>query len=161
MRRMALACILCAVAMFGCREDMLYQEIGTTSAARHVLIAGEQTDFKNRVVEEVVDRLDTGEYFFRVAGLDDLDEYSIDEYGAIVLATWYSQGKLADKRAARFVRRHSSDRRIIVFYTHGGSFALPAAKQPKIEVDAVGSPSRNARVARTAKALAARIEARF
>jgi hypothetical protein len=37
-----------------------------------VLIVGESTPFKEAVVTRVVTALDTGEYCFRIAGLDEL-----------------------------------------------------------------------------------------
>jgi hypothetical protein len=144
-----------------CKDDMTPREAGDSSSPRHVLIAGESTSFKNRVVGELIERLSTGEYYFRITGLDRLEEEDPHDYGAIVVATWYSQKKIADKRASRYIRRRDGDSRLIVLYTHGGGRTLPRSMRPELDVDAVGSPSRDSRVAETVEELVELIQAKF
>lgn len=160
MKRLGIV-IICLVVLAGCRSDMVPREIGEEASPRRVLIVGESTPFKEAVVTRVVMALDTGEYYFRIAGLDELASLDPGDFGAVVLATWYSQGKLVDKRVNGFVERYAGHASVIVFYTHGGGESLPADRKAQVPVDAVSSPSRDDRVASVAEELVRLIDKLF
>jgi hypothetical protein len=153
--------ILCALSAYGCRTDMLLMEQGDPSSARKVLIAGESTPFKEKAVKSVVQKLGTLEYYFKIEGTQLLEEQDRERFGAILLATWYSQKKIMDQRVIDFLAADPRNPKVIVLYTHGGQASLPDSLKPDVQVDAVSSPSLDERVETAADSLAFLIRNRW
>ena len=80
MPRTILVCLIGAIALLGCRTNMATFEAGDANSARKVLIAGESSEFKERVVAGVIDRLGTQDWYFRIVGLDQLGAEQTEAY---------------------------------------------------------------------------------
>lgn len=159
----ALIVMASTLALIGCREDIEPFEVGNPSSERRVLVAAEQTTFKEAVVNRVLEDVGTDDIYFNVVGLDALEEEEAAHYGAVLLVCWYSGGRV-DRRATGFIRdtRRRDRDRIIVFYTAGAESPLPeAARRELHDVDAIGSVSRRAKIEQSAQEIAARINSKL
>jgi hypothetical protein len=139
---------------------MTPSEAGNVNGARKVLIAGEASAFKQNVVVKVIETLGTRDWYFRIIGLDQLEEQETGPYGAILLVAAYRAGKI-DGRVSRYLAKDPTNPKVIVFYTSGSEAEKPASTKPDIRVDAVCSASRYDRADRRAGQLAALLEKRF
>lgn len=161
MRNIAIACVIGLLFTAGCQDEMDYLEKGSASAQRKVLIAGTASEFKQDVVDRVIESLGTEDYYFRVIGLDRLKREDTGKYGAIILVARFAAAKL-DRRVSRFLEEDPNNPKVIVFYTIGSEEAgVQDWAKPDIKVDTVTSASLPARVKERADELSALIEARF
>lgn len=98
MVKMVVMVLAAAVFFLGCYKDMEPFEAGDSSAEQKVLIAAEDTDFKRKVVDTVLENLGTGERYFRIIGLGQLKDADTDRYEAVVLISAVKAGKLDGPR---------------------------------------------------------------
>ena len=159
MGKNVLMMMACAVLAAGCASNMTPSEAGSPEAARKVLIAGETSAFKSKVVAQVIENLGTRDWYFRMIGLDRLAEQETSRYGAILLVASQRAGRM-DNRVSSYLSNNPSDPKVIIFLTRGSEPAGERVK-PVMGVDAVSSASRDDGVERRAKELAALIEKRF
>lgn len=160
MKRIATVALVGMISILGCRTNMSQFEAGKRDAEAKVLIAGEDTSFKRKVVNRLIETLGTRDHFFRVIGLDALAEQEVGSYGAIVLLAGFRAGRL-DARIGRFLADDPSNPRVIVFYTRGTEDPMPERSKPKLLVDSLSSASRDDRVERRALELADLVEQRL
>jgi hypothetical protein len=151
---------LALLFVFGCRTNMAPLEAGSVTATRRVLIAGEDTPFKRKVVARLIEDLGTRDWYFRIVGLDQADGQENERYGAIVLIAGYRAGRI-DQRVSRFLRKDPTSPRVVVFYTRGTEDPMPDRSKPDLKVDSISSASRDDRVELRAGQLAALIAKRF
>ena len=145
---------------FGCVGDMKTMEKGDGNASRKVLIAGTESDFKEKVVEAVVQKLMPGEYYVKITGLGSLEQEDLSPYGAIVLIGPMMAGRI-DRHITGWLKDHPSDPRAIVFYTRGSDDPQPEWAKPKLGVDAVSGASVDSRVDQHTEELVSLIGKRF
>jgi hypothetical protein len=160
MRKIAAAGAMVLLVALGCRTNMATFEAGDPGSPRRVLVAGEQTGFKKHVVEKLIEKLGTEDWYFRVIGLDKLAEEDAGRYGAILLLAGYRAGRI-DERVTSFLEKDPTDPKIVVLYTRGTEEPLPERSKPDLRVDAISSASREDREDLRAGELAALIEKRF
>jgi hypothetical protein len=160
LRILVVAAAAAALVLGGCREYLSSAEQGDPGNAQRVLIAGERTAFKSAVVESVIGKLGTSEYYFRIIGLDGLDAEDAAAYGAILLISSMQAGKL-DHSVLGFLGKDPENPKVIVFYTRGTEDPLPERSKPDLRVDVVTSASRDDRVATRADELATLMASRF
>jgi hypothetical protein len=160
MRKIAIIGLVGLLCVFGCKTNMIPSEAGDPNGARRVLIAGEDTAFKRKVVAKVIEKLVTQDWHFRIIGLSQLAEQETGQYGAVLLAAGYRAGRI-DERVSSFLLKNPTSPRVIVFYTRGTEDPMPDWSKPDIRVDSVSSASRDDRVELRAGQLAALIEERF
>lgn len=146
--------------VLGCASNMTPSEAGSTDAARKVLIAGDSSEFKLQVVARLMENLGTRDWYFRIVGLDRLEEQETEQFGAILLVAAFRAGHL-DKRVSSCLRKDPSNPKVVVFFTRGTEDPMPERVRPDIRVDAVSSASRADRVEGRAEELAALIRKRF
>ena len=92
---------LAALGMPSCNPSRLtVREINTSSLEKKILIAAWKTDFKDAVVEKLVQGLRSGPYYIRVVDVRDLDAESMQTYTAAVLldSCWAWSLSAATKR---------------------------------------------------------------
>jgi hypothetical protein len=154
------AMVLLVLMLLGCRTNMASSEAGDPGSSRRVLIAGEQTDFKSHVVEAMIAKLGTKQWYFRIIGLDQLAQQDTGQYGAILLLAGYRAGRI-DERVASFLEKDPTDPKIVVFYTRGTEDPMPERSKPDLRVDAISSASKKDREELRAGELAELIEKRF
>ena len=160
MQRIVCVGLAAALLIIGCASNMTPSEAGNADATKKVLIAGDSSAFKLQVVARLIDDLGTGDWYFRIVGLDRLEEQEAGQFGAILLVAAFKAGHL-DKRVSNYLRRDPSNPKVIVFFTRGTEDPMPEQKKPDIRVDAVSSASRADRVETRATELAALIRKRF
>ena len=160
MPRIVLASLIAVIVLSGCRTNMVPYEAGDANSPRKVLVAGEDTEFKRNVVARLIEALGTEEWYFRIIGLDQLEEQETEPYGAILLVAGYRAGRL-DERATDYLSRDPRNPKTILFFTRGTEDPMPEKNKPDIQIDAVSSASKDARVQQRAEELAALLEQRF
>jgi len=143
----------------GCQQDMQAAEEGAATAAKKVLIAGTASEFKAKVVEGIVSRLGTKDYYLRIIGLDALEKEDAGSFGAVLLVNACMAGKM-DGRVTRFLSKNPSNPKVIVFTSRGGE-GKPIDLAAGVRVDAVSSVSPAGDAGKKADELAALIRARF
>ncbi len=160
MRTITIVSLLGFIALFGCRTNLPRHEAGNAGNPRRVLVAGEDTAFKQAVLARVIEKLGTRDWYFRIVGLDSLQDEEPQRYGAILLMTAYRAGRL-DERVTRYLAGDPADSKLLLFYTRGGEDPLPERRLPDIRVDAISSASRKDLVESKAQELAVLLERKF
>jgi hypothetical protein len=160
MRNIALVGLLGFLLLPGCRTNMTRYEAGNADSAHKVLIAGEATAFKQAVVDGVIEKLGTRDWYFRVVGLDQLEAQETETFGAILLVAGYRAGRL-DERVIRYLAKDPTNPRVVLFFTRGSEDPMPEKYKPDVRVDAVSSASREDRVESRAQQLADLLRRRF
>jgi hypothetical protein len=166
MRRTVIAGLFILVSLFsaillsGCRTNMVPYEAGDVGNSRKVLIAGEASEFKKNVVAEVIESLGTEDWYFRIIGLDQLEQEDTEHYGAILLITAMQGGRMSEK-VITYLGQDPENPKMIVFFTRGSEDPLPEKYRLDIHVDAVSSASKDARVGLRAEQLVDLLERRF
>ena len=158
MVKMVVMVLAAAVFFLGCYEDMEPFEAGDSSAEQKVLIAAEDTDFKRKVVDTVLENLGTGERYFRIIGLSQLKDADTDRYEAVVLISAVKAGKL-DGSVKSFLENGTAKSKTVLFITAGGEVPVSELKEKLgIRVDAVSSASRDNRLEAKAEELKTLLE---
>jgi hypothetical protein len=160
MPKIVLISLIALVVFCGCWNDMVPYEAGAVDTPRKVLIAGEDSEFKRDVVARVIETLGTDEWYFRVIGLDQLQEQDTEPYGAILLVAAYRAGRL-DERVSTYLNTDPQNAKAILFFTRGTEDPMPEKNKPDIRIDAVSSASKDTRVEQRAEQLVALIEQRY
>ena len=160
MRRMPILCLVGLIALVGCKKNMPSYEAGNVKSARKVLVAGEDTAFKRRVVAKVIEKLGTQDWYFRIIGLDQLSTQEAEQYGAILLLAGV-QGGLLDERLTNYLKLDPTNEKLVLLYTRGVEGPLPESVKLDLQVDAVSSASRVDRMDMRAEQLAALLMRRF
>jgi hypothetical protein len=159
-RKIMLISFAAALLVLGCATNMTPSEAGNSDAARKVLIAGDSSAFKVKVVARLIEDLGTRDWYFRIIGLDRLKEQETGQFGAILLVGAFKAGHL-DKRVSSYLSKNPSNPKVVLFFTRGTEDPMPEQKKPDIRVDVVSSASRADRVETRAAELAALIKQRF
>ena len=160
MGRIAGVAALGAVLLVSCRTGMAPAEQGSAGARWRVLIAGESSGFKERVVAAAIEELGTREWYFRIVGLDQLKDQNLAQYGAILVVATMMGGSLGEP-ATRFLEVNAADPKVVLFFTRGGEGPIPEQWRLGPQADAVSSASRAEGVEGVARELAALLRAKF
>ncbi len=158
-----ITCLILAFAALGasCARDVKPSERGDPGAARRVLVAARDSDFKRTLLDRTVAALGAKNYYFRIVGLDALpQEEDTSAYGAVVLVGTFMAGRL-ERGVVDYARAHPADPRLIVFYTQGAEAPPSAGAREAVKCDVITSASAADRVGPKAEALAALIRSRF
>jgi hypothetical protein len=160
MPKIILVILTTVIVLCGCKTNMVPYEAGKADSPCKVLIAGEDSEFKRNVVTRVIEILGTEECFFRVIGLNQIQEQETEQYDAIILITAYRAGRL-DRRVTRYLSKDPQKAKTILFYTGESDDPMPEKNKPNIQVDAVSSASKDSRVDERAAQLVSLLEQRF
>ena len=164
MRKIIVTIIISFIGLFfvcSCTKDMEAFEKGNIETPQKVLIAGTDSEFKQNVVNKIIETLGTKDYYFKIIGLEQLDKEETKSYGAILLISSCMAGKI-DGRVTQFLQKDPTNQKVIFFYTIGDEDTPPSGKaKPDIEVDAITSASIPDRVEERADELVTLIEERF
>lgn len=156
-----LAGLLC---IMGCTTNMEPFEKGNSSNPKKVFIAAEDSGFKKAVVEAVIERLGTEEWYFRGAGLDHLDQLTdedLEQYGAVLIVCKMAGGRVESQGRA-FIDKERRNPKVVVFMTTGGDGTMPEGAQSDLNsVDAVSSASKTGYVEESSEKIAALLKERF
>lgn len=143
----------------GCATNLPLSEQGDPSSERKVLIAGENTAYKRQLAAETIRAAGTGDCYYRIVGLDQLEALDTAPYRAVVLLAGYRMGRL-DARVTKFLERNQTNDRVILLLTRSSDDPLPQNKAPRVKVDAISSASRADQLELRANQLALLIKSR-
>jgi len=160
MTRIVAVALLTLPLLWSCTTNMAVSEYGNPASDRKVLIAAESTAYKQQLVAETIRAVGTGNCYFRVLGLDQLEKLDGAPYRAVVLLAGYRAGRL-DNRVVAFLKRDPEDHKVILFFTRGSDDPLPPGRMPDVKVDSVSSASRSDKVEQRADQLATLIKERL
>ena len=114
MWRITLIALMALLLTIGCKNDMNSLEKGDPAAARKVLIAGTTSEFKQNVVDRVIEKLGVEDCYFKITGLDQLNKEEIDQFDAILLVARFAAGRM-DGRVTRFLEKYPANEKTVVF----------------------------------------------
>ena len=161
MKRLIVVAIAVIPLLIGCQTDMSHIERGNITSANKVLVVGTSSDFKQKVISQVMESKQLQQCYFNVIGLNQVDKVDTEPYQVILFVTTYMAGHL-DGRVTQFLQKDPLNAKIVVFYTVGDEDHPPSGRhKPDIRVDAVASASKSSRVQERADELVALIEKRF
>ncbi|MBN2354247.1 MAG: hypothetical protein JXD23_16885 [Spirochaetales bacterium] len=157
-----IGCLLLVTAALGfsCVRDVQPAERGAHGAARRVLIAARESDFKRMLLDRVIALLGDKDYYFKIVGLDAVALEDASPYGAVVLMGTFMARRL-ESRAVDYARAHHGDPRLIVFYTQGAETTPSDGVRTALGCDVITSASGADRVGLKAEELAGLIRSRF
>jgi hypothetical protein len=156
MNKYLLLAIAMTMVIAGCKQEPATLEFGNTTTAKKVLIAGDTSEFKQKVLDRLVQNLGTANYYIKCISLDDMRQEDQNVYGAIVLVNTLRAGRM-DQRVKNVLRDDPANKKLIIFTTHG----FEGDWQPKVQVDTVTSASMPDQVGKRADELAGFITKRF
>lgn len=126
-------------------------EVNDPTNHHRILIATQGSEFKDSLVQEVVNDLKTRPTFIRVIDISTLPQIKVEEWTVIIiLHTWENWKPQEDAKA--FIDRTKDKRRLIVLSTSGaGDFAIEG-------IDGITAASRLSEVSFQARKIIARVE---
>ncbi|MDD5065897.1 MAG: hypothetical protein PHF84_02500 [bacterium] len=147
--------------LFGCSTNMTSFEKGNITSPRKVLIAAEDSAFKKKVVDRLVDKLGTKDWYFRIIGLNQLSKEDSGQYGAIILICKVSMGSIPS-RVNTCLKKEQVKPKVVLFITSGSGDPLSGSIKTGIRgVDAVTSASLDGQAEKRADEIATQLIKRF
>ena len=139
MRKLCWGIIVClSLVVWGCASQPGAQfESGLAAmSGKKVLVATQETKFKQAVVSKIYDQLNQNSIYSRIVNVSRLKYLSADEYAAIVIINHCLAGR-PDPRVESFIDNHSQTNKIIMVTTGIGESWKPDVPG----VDAITSAS--------------------
>lgn len=158
MQKIILLSLVGLCLLSGCGKNMPPAKIGNIDSTQKVLITGQTSKFKEKVIGKVIETLEPRGYYFEIINANKLDKEETGQYGAVLLVTTVMAGKI-DKQITRFLQKDPGNPKVIVFYTMGDENHPPP--ELGIKVDAVTSASLSDRVDKRANQLITLIKDKF
>ena len=133
-----LVLVAAALALCGCAvRAVKTMEAGDPGARQRVLIATEQSEFKEAVVARIVEDLQMDLCYVKVIDLKRLKHEPATDYGAVVVVNTCKAWSLS-RSASRFVKQFPDKERVVLLTTAGGE----DWKAGQLGVDAITSASK-------------------
>jgi hypothetical protein len=130
--------VAAALAFCGCAvRAVKTTEAGDPGAGKRVLIATEQSEFKEAVVARIVEELRKDLCYVKVIDLKRLKHEPATDYGAVVVVNTCKAWTLS-RRASRFVKEFPDKDRVVLLTTAAGE----GWKHGAVGVDAITSASK-------------------
>ncbi|MFH1981741.1 MAG: hypothetical protein ABIL58_07850 [Pseudomonadota bacterium] len=126
---------------------------GTDTAAKRVLIATEQSDFKDAVISSVTGALDPATVHVKVIDIKRLSAEAPASYDAVILINTVYAWQM-NKQAAAFLKNDTARQRVILLSTANGEDWEAGIDG----VDAITSASEAAKVPAVSAAVSARLQ---
>lgn len=147
--------VFVSILLYGCTTNLKISEYGSTKDQKKVLIAGESTEFKDKVNKLIIDELQKSGCYIKVVGLTEIINQNEHLYDVILLENTCWAWEL-DKSVKNFLKKNPKNPKVIVFTTVGGE-----DWKPEIEIDAVTSASTLDKVDKRADEILALIKKRL
>jgi hypothetical protein len=161
MKKTNLILLTTIIFFFGCTVSKKTVEIGDTNNSRKVLIATENSEFKKEVVDRLIEKLGTQNYYFCVISLKQLEEVDSKQYGTVLLVCKVAAGKI-QSRANNFIKKESANPKLVVFLTSGSEDMLSESIQTDLSgVDAITTASKISEVEKLSEKLKEMVLKRF
>lgn len=148
--------VLCLTCVSCTRHHTLEREVNNPAQNRKVLIAAEDSAWKDALVNRVVTRLSVGGPFIKVVRMEKLPQTEVADYDVIVLVNSCKAWGL-NARVQQFLETNPVHDRVILLTTLGD----PDWNHPDLGVDTVTSASSMDNLTDMANNLTARINARL
>lgn len=150
----AIVALMIAVASLSALQPVEQREVGNRSAANHVAIISEQSRYKERLIDAVVEALDDGQTYIEIRGLDDLPQIDPRDYDSVLVI---NAGVGAEVRpgVVAWLDRQTHDENIVVLTTQITDWT------PQISVDSVTSASRSRNIPEVSADLVRRVRGNF
>lgn len=120
------------------QKDMGLNEINPSSLGKKVLIASRDSEFKQALVDRIVDTFADQAVYIKVVGIEDLAKEDANTYSAVVILNT-AMGWTVDVPVETFLQKYGHMESIIVLTTADGGDVLPDMKNRNI--DAISSAS--------------------
>lgn len=148
--------VLCAALILGgCAPKMVKTtEFGNPQSAPRILIATEQSEFKQAVIEKVVKDPAQDRLFFKITDLRNLENETAAAYSAVIIVSTCRAWQL-NSRVSTFLQETSVQAKIVLLTTAGDEQWEAGVEG----VDAFTAASSPADVEQTAEKLQTRIHA--
>ena len=139
----------------GCASQVEVIERGDRNCGNRVLIATQQSAFKDAVVAGIVEELDRDSCYVKIIDLKRLTEESIAHYSALVIVTTCKIGRL-NRHARKFFKHlpEKDERKIILLTTIGQKYDSKMG-----QVDAIASASKMEKAGAVAESVVGKIRA--
>jgi hypothetical protein len=136
-----LLCVLCATVWFlGCAPKVITPHtIGTIGSERRVLIATQESQFKEAVINRVIEELEGDEVYIEVVDLKALSQKPRERYEAVVILNEYQFFSLHHHVRKYLKDADEEEKKKIILITTAGS---PHRVREVTEVDAISSASK-------------------
>jgi hypothetical protein len=121
------------------QKDMEPRQVNSPSLEKKVLIASRNSEFKNAVVDKIIESLKDETVYIKVTGLGDLKEEKAEKFSAIVLINTCMSWDM-DRNVNSFLKKHKDQSRVIVLTTSGDGDWKPKMKGRNF--DAISSASK-------------------
>ncbi len=127
------------ILIFGCAGKMSYEnkEIGAVDSSRKVLIAVHSSEFKNELVDAVVNELDNSIYI-KIINLENLSYENTLDYNVIVIIAVKRVFNI-NRNTRKFIELTEERDKIVLFFTEGGKSRIPEEFN---DIDVVSSASK-------------------
>ena len=142
-------------------HEIAFLEKGNTKSNRKILIARTVgNNFRNTVINKLIDTLGSKEYYFKNIKLSQIGKEDINQYNVILLMTAY-RTQHVNVRIKRFLQKEPNRSKVIIFYTVDKDDENTDKVKPNIKVDAISSASISDRVSKRVSNLVTLIESKF
>jgi len=139
--KVTLFILAASVLSDGCAGSIQTRKIGKPSCQKRILIASEDTDFKNEVTESFIEEFAKDDVYIEIVDISKLPSVKPPEYSAVIVMnsyTWFSM----DGDAKDFVEMLTAeDKRKVVFVVTAGT---PSIVPDDLGVDAISCASESA-----------------
>ena len=140
MNKIYFVILLFLLTASSCRKDMIHQEFGDKNSVKKILVTGTPTQYKESVIQNLIKKLGTTEYYFDLKPIKQLSKEDLSQYGVILIVDTLMAGKL-DQNIVTFLGKKGYQSKTVVFFTRGGEVPGSNWPYPEIQVDAITSPS--------------------
>lgn len=156
------SCLFIAICLLlGCTASTKIAELGNLNSSKKVLIATENTEFKQEIVDRLTQKLGMPDYYFKVIGINLLPETNTDPYNAILVISKITAGRIQQKTSA-YLQNKASDPKLVVLVTSGSGDPYSEIFQTNLKgVDAITSASKMNKVEEITDQIAVLIKKRF
>jgi len=135
--------ILLGIGISGCApRQVMTSTIGAIDSKERLLIATQESEFKDAVLSKLVKGFEKENIFIEVIDLANLSSKSTDDYRAIVIINDYRFFQINQHTRQFLENVNEYDRKKVVLLTTAGS---PHLMLEETEVDAISSASKNAK----------------
>ncbi len=135
MKKFLLYLILISITLLACGKRIELIEFGDKNQTNRVLIATQQSDFKDSIVSKIMELLKEDNCYIKVIDLNDWENEIPEDYKSIIIIGAVKMGKL-NSNADKFIETIQQKEKIILLAsTNSGKW------KSKMEIDSITSAS--------------------
>ncbi|MBN2600814.1 MAG: hypothetical protein JXR87_02355 [Candidatus Marinimicrobia bacterium] len=135
------------------QEDVIARQIQIEEAKR-ILIAARQSDFKEEIINAIIEKYNGTQIAVKIIGLNDIGQESPENYKAVIVLNTCMSWDM-DRNVNSFLKAYPNSDNIIILTTSGDGGWLP--KKKGRQFDAISSASKIADVDKISKEIIEKI----